>query len=35
MADRVAFMDHGHVAETVPRDGLTAATAQFKRYVGV
>lgn len=35
MADRVAFMDHGHVAETVPRAGLTAASAQFKTYVGV
>jgi branched-chain amino acid transport system ATP-binding protein len=35
MADRVAFMDHGHVAETVPRDGLTAASPQFKHYVGV
>ena len=35
MADRVAFMDHGHVAETVPRDALTAASPQFKHYVGV
>lgn len=35
MADRVAFMDHGHVAETLPRDGLTAASPQFKHYVGV
>jgi branched-chain amino acid transport system ATP-binding protein len=35
MADRVAFMDHGHVAETVPRGGLTAASPQFKHYVGV
>ena len=35
MADRVAFMDHGHVAETVPRDGLTAVSPQFKHYVGV
>ena len=35
MADRVAFMDHGHVAETVPRDGLTAASPHFKHYVGV
>ncbi|MBM3614527.1 MAG: ABC transporter ATP-binding protein [Alphaproteobacteria bacterium] len=35
MADRVAFMDHGHVAETVPRDGLTAVSSQFKHYVGV
>lgn len=35
MADRVAFMDHGHVAETVPRAGLTAASPQFKHYVGV
>jgi hypothetical protein len=31
----VAFMDHGHVAETVPRGGLTAASPQFKHYVGV
>jgi branched-chain amino acid transport system ATP-binding protein len=35
MADRVAFMDHGHVAETVPRKGLTTASPQFKHYVGV
>jgi branched-chain amino acid transport system ATP-binding protein len=35
MADRVAFMDHGHVAETVPRNGLTAASPLFKHYVGV
>lgn len=35
MADRVAFMDHGHVAEIVARQGLTAASAQFKHYVGV
>jgi branched-chain amino acid transport system ATP-binding protein len=35
MADRVAFMDHGHVAETVTRDRLTTASSQFKHYVGV
>ena len=35
MADRVAFMDHGHVAETVARQGLTADSQQFKHYVGL
>lgn len=35
MADRVAFMDHGHVAETVVRAGLTPDAPQFKQFVGV
>lgn len=35
MADRVAFMDHGHVAETVHRSDLSAKADQFKKYVGV
>lgn len=35
MADRVAFMDHGQVAETVARAELTAEAPQFKHYVGV
>ena len=35
MADRVAFMDRGQVAQTVPRLGLTADSPQFKQYVGV
>jgi branched-chain amino acid transport system ATP-binding protein len=35
MADRVAFMDHGHVAETVLRQGLGSDAPQFKHFVGV
>lgn len=35
MADRVAFMDHGHVAETLPRRDLAPGAAQFRQYVGV
>ena len=35
MADRVAFMDHGHVAETVARADLSPDAPQFKMYVGV
>jgi branched-chain amino acid transport system ATP-binding protein len=35
MADTVAFMDHGHVAATRPRAGLTADAAEFKQFVGV
>ena len=35
MADRVAFMDQGHVAETVDCSVLEPDSAQFKRYVGV
>ncbi|TXH94964.1 MAG: ABC transporter ATP-binding protein [Pseudorhodobacter sp.] len=35
MADRVAFMDHGQVAEIVTRSDLSAGSEQFKKYVGV
>ena len=35
MADRVAFMDHGTVAESVPRVALSPASPQFRHYVGV
>ena len=35
VADRVAFITGGTVAETVPSAGLTADAAQFVRYVGV
>jgi branched-chain amino acid transport system ATP-binding protein len=35
MADRVAFMDHGHVAETVARVDLAPDAPQFKQFVGV
>jgi branched-chain amino acid transport system ATP-binding protein len=35
MADRVAFMDHGRVAEVVPTGGLRADAPQFASYVGV
>ena len=35
MADRVAFMDHGHVAETVDRAALSFDSPQFKQFVGV
>ena len=35
MADHVVFMDHGRVAEEVPRGDLTAGSAQFRQYVGV
>lgn len=35
MADRVAFMDHGQVVESVARVGLTADSPHFKHYVGV
>jgi branched-chain amino acid transport system ATP-binding protein len=35
MADHVVFMDHGRVAEAVPRGDLTAGSAQFRQYVGV
>lgn len=35
MADRVAFMDHGHVAETVVRADLAPDAPQFKQFVGV
>lgn len=35
MADRVAFMDQGRVAEVLPCTGLAADATQFARYVGV
>lgn len=35
MADRVAFMDHGRVAEVVLTGGLRADAPQFASYVGV
>ena len=35
MADRVAFMDHGRVAEVVAAAGLRADAPQFAAYVGV
>lgn len=35
MADRVAFMEHGHVAEIIVCQGLDARAQQFKHYVGV
>ena len=35
MADRVAFMDQGHVAEVLDCAGLQADAPQFRQYVGV
>ena len=35
MADRVAFVDQGRVAEVLPCAGLRADAPQFARYVGV
>lgn len=35
MADRVAFMDQGHVAEVLDCAGLQANAPQFRHYVGV
>jgi branched-chain amino acid transport system ATP-binding protein len=35
MADRVAFMDQGRVAEVRPCAGLSAEDAVFRRFVGV
>jgi branched-chain amino acid transport system ATP-binding protein len=35
MADRVAFMDQGRVAEVLDCTGLQADAPQFRRYVGV
>jgi branched-chain amino acid transport system ATP-binding protein len=35
LADRIAFMADGRVAETVPAAGLEAGAPQFQRYVGV
>ena len=35
MADQIAFVTNGTVAETLANTGLTAATPQFQHYVGV
>ena len=35
MADQIAFVTHGTVAETLQNTSLTASTPQFQRYVGV
>jgi branched-chain amino acid transport system ATP-binding protein len=35
VADRVAFVEHGRVAEVLPAAGLTAGSGEFRRYVGV
>ena len=35
MADRVAFMDQGRIAEVLPCAGLSADDAVFRRFVGV
>lgn len=35
MADQIAFVAGGTVAETVPNIGLSAASPQFQTYVGV
>ncbi|AXQ94900.1 ABC transporter ATP-binding protein [Cereibacter azotoformans] len=35
LADRVAFVETGQVAETLPAADLTPAAPQFARYVGV
>ncbi len=35
MADRVAFMDQGRIAEVLPSAGLRADADVFRRYVGV
>lgn len=35
MADRIAFMDHGRIVETVAAAGLTPAAPQFRTHVGV
>lgn len=35
MADRVAFMDQGRIAEILPCAGLRADAPAFRRYVGV
>ncbi|WP_101339660.1 ABC transporter ATP-binding protein [Cereibacter azotoformans] len=35
LADRVAFVETGRVAETLPAADLTPAAPQFARYVGV
>lgn len=35
VADRVAFVDHGHVAEVVPAAGMTHSSPEFLKYVGI
>jgi branched-chain amino acid transport system ATP-binding protein len=35
VADRIAFMVSGHLAEVVDAEGLTANAPQFQKYVGV
>lgn len=35
LADRVAFVETGRVAETLPAADLSPAAQQFARYVGV
>ena len=35
MADKVAFLDHGQIAATLPRAQLAADAPQFKQFVGV
>lgn len=35
MADQVAFVAHGTLAETLPAKGLTKSAPQFQAYVGV
>ena len=35
MADQIAFVTAGNVAETVPNMGLNASSSQFQTYVGV
>jgi len=35
VADRVAFLDHGRVAELLPAAGITHASPQFLKYVGI
>ena len=35
VADRIAFMVSGHLAELVDAEGLTANAPQFQKYVGV
>jgi branched-chain amino acid transport system ATP-binding protein len=35
VADRVAFVDHGHMAEVVPAAGMTHSSPEFLKYVGI
>ena len=35
VADRVAFVDHGRVAEVVPAAGMTHNSPEFLKYVGI